>query len=585
MNNYTTFLFSLMIGLAGPWQGTRADEPTDAAEAASSAEDGSSTGGQLRDFNTDLIYQPPPKPPEPTQKPVAQNKVKAYQIKPARPQTKGGKAPPVAKPPQVKSQAAGVQLTLHNQQSRLIRVTVDSSVSMDLKEKVDLAQVTDPTIADILIPTTKKIVVVGKSVGTTQLLLQMGKRYVTFHVRVEPNFSVLMQMIKNVSPSSEVQLGALKGKTIVTGRVPDAQTSQRIEELAAAFQGGEVVNHLSVAGVQQTLLHVVVAEVNKEAMRSLGINWAVGGSKLSRDFFFANNIGQLNPTLFSSAGLPDVTQGQQLFSVAPTVNSPETNVTFGFPRAELQYFLNALRENNLARTLAEPNLVAISGQTATFLAGGEVPVPVTQGGAVAGAITIQYKEFGVRLAFTPTVSAGEIIRIHVMSEVSDAIPDSQQIGGLPVFTFTTRRVESTIEIGNGQTFAIAGLLNDRVQAIASKIPGLGDIPVLGALFSSVNYQKSRTELVVLVTPRLVEPLEPQQVVPPLGALTKHPTDFELFGLQKLEGGKRPVEGTEWAPSAKSKETKPQEAVSAAPSAGGLQGPWGFENPEGTLSDD
>jgi pilus assembly protein CpaC len=160
---------------------------------------------------------------------------------------------------------------------------------------------------------------------------------------------------------------------------------------------------------------------------------------------------------------------------------------------------------------------------------------VTQGGATAGSITIEYKEFGVRLHFTPTVVGNQLIRLHVMSEYSDAIPGATLAGGLPTFSFTTRRVESTVECGNGQTFAIAGLLSERVRAVSSKIPALGDIPILGALFSSVEYQKSNTELVILVTPELVQALDPQQVGPAPGALMTEPNDAELFGSGLLEG--------------------------------------------------
>lgn len=324
------------------------------------------------------------------------------------------------------------------------------------------------------------------------------------------------------------------------------------------------------------MLRVTVAEVNKEALRSLGINWAIGGSKLSRDFFLANNIGQLNPTNFGSNGLPDLTTGQMTYSVNPVGTSALTNVTFGFPRAELQFFVNALRENSLARTLAEPTLVAISGQTASFLAGGEVPIPVTQGGAVAGAITIEYKEFGVRLAFTPTILGNQLMRLHVMSEVSDAVETSRVVGTLPLFTFTTRRVETTVECGNGQSFAIAGLLSDNVRAISSKIPGVGDIPVIGALFSSVEYRNDKTELVVLVTPELVEAIDPQQVVTPPGADMRQPDDFELFGLGLLEG--RTAEATvgetdsEEPTAADTAATVKERSLAELP----LYGPWGSE---------
>ncbi|OQZ05660.1 MAG: hypothetical protein B6D36_09000 [Planctomycetes bacterium UTPLA1] len=395
-------------------------------------------------------------------------------------------------------------------------------------------------------------------------------------VMVGPNYKPLQNLIQAVSPQSSVRVDGLNGTIVLSGRAPDADTARKIEEMAKVFQGGDVLNHIWVSGVQQTMLRVTVAEVNKEALRSLGINWAVGGSKLSRDFFLANNIGQLNPTNFGSNGLPDVTTGQMTYAVNPVGTSPLTNVTFGFPRAELQFFVNALRENSLARTLAEPTLVAISGQTASFLAGGEVPIPVTQGGAVAGAITIEYKEFGVRLAFTPTILGNQLMRLHVMSEVSDAVETSRVVGTLPLFTFTTRRVETTVECGNGQSFAIAGLLSDNVRAISSKIPGVGDIPVIGALFSSVEYRNDKTELVVLVTPELVAAIDPQQVVTPPGADMRQPDDFELFGLGLLEGrtAKAAVGETDSEePTAGETAAKVKEqSLAELP----LYGPWGSE---------
>lgn len=461
--------------------------------------------------------------------------------------------------------------------AKLIRVSVNSSVTVDLKTKIDRIELADPTVAEVLVPAPGKVIVVGKSAGATQLLLQIGSEYHVFHVAVQPNFTVLKELIDALSPSSRVYVDTLNGQIVLRGHVPDGETALRIEQLATVHQGGEVVNHLTVAGVQQTLVRVVVAEVNKESLRALGVNWAVGASQLSRDFFLANNLGQLNPTNFSSNGLADVTTGQLTYSVAPTGLGPNTNITFGFPRAELQFFFNALRENGLARTLAEPNLVAISGQTASFLAGGEVPIPISQGGAVAGAITIEYKEFGVRLAFTPTVVGGQVIRLHVMTEVSEAIPTTGPgAGGLPLFAFNTRRVESTIECGNDQTFAIAGLLDSKINAVASKIPGLGDLPILGTLFSSVSYQKEETELIVLVTPQLVEPLDLDQVGPPPGTLMKDPSDFELFALQQLEGGLQEELEEAMESSEESDEDINYSASDSAP-APSLQGPWGVED--------
>ncbi len=472
--------------------------------------------------------------------------------------------------------------------ARLITVARNSSAAIDLKMDCDRAEIADPNIADIVVISPKRVIVSGKTFGTTQMILRVGQQQKVFNVSVEHDLSLLTDAIRSISPTANVQPRSVNGTIVLSGTVPDSQTGERIAEMASLFQTGQVRNQLTVAGVQQTMLRVVVAEVNKEAVRQLGFNWAIGGGDWTRDFFFANNVGGLNPTVFTSNGSTNIGGSptpQITYSVFPVGNGPGTNLTFGFPRAEFQVFMQALRQNSLARVLAEPNLVAISGQTATFLAGGEVPIPVTQGGAVAGSITIEYKEFGIRLAFTPTVLAGQIVRLHVMSEVSDAIPGTTIAGGLPVFSFLTRRVESTVECGNGQTFAMAGLLNERVRAVARKFPGLGDVPVLGALFSSVEYQKDNTELVVLVTPQLVEPLDPQQVPPPPGSLMTSPSDYELFALGQLEGQPNEAPTYEGVPRDHAPVNTPppgqgsgvrgQGSGPQASSVYALRGPWGL----------
>lgn len=467
------------------------------------------------------------------------------------------------------------------EQARQITVSKDSAVTIDLKMPIDRVETRDPNIADVVRPSPQRIIVVGKGYGTTRLVLYTEQEQRVIDVNVEMNLSVLSELIHSIAPTADVQLRSVNGLIVLRGTVPDSETAQQIAELASIVQGGEVRNQLRVAGVQQTMLRVVVAEVNREAIKELGVNWAMGGSDWSRDFFFANNIGQLNPTAFSSSGLPNLVAGnnqggQMTYSVAGVGNGAAANVTFGFPRAEFQMFMNALRQNGLSRILAEPNLVAISGQTARFLAGGEVPIPVPQGGATAGAIAIEYHEFGVRLGFTPTVAAGQIIRLHVMSEVSEAVPGQQIIGGFPVFTFNTRRVESTIECGNGQTFALAGLLSEDIRATASKIPGLGDIPVLGALFSSTEYRKANTELVVLVTPQLVEPLDPQMVPPVPGSDMTEPNDFQFFGLQRLEGTPTRMPEPEGVPRDHTPvATRPSEGTAWPSTQTALRGPWGF----------
>lgn len=472
-------------------------------------------------------------------------------------------------------------------QSELISLPVKTTREIAFDEPLDGVAVEDPEPVGVRVLTPRRLAITGKEIGTTTLTVEMSGTTRSFFVRVEPNLELVRSLVASVAPTAEIELRSLNGAVFLTGRVPDAETAELIKTIAAASVGEKVVSSLRVAGLQQTLLRVVVAEVNKNATRQLGINWAIGASGWSQDFFLANNLNQLNPTRFGSSGVADVTLGQNLYSVAPVSNGATTNVTFGFPRAEFQVFLHALRENGLARTLAEPNLVAISGQTATFLVGGEVPLSVVSSTGGTSTVSIIYKEFGIRLAFTPTVLGGQLVRLHVMSEVSQPTPSSVTSGGLPVFSFETRRVETTIECGNGQTFAIAGLLSEDVRSIASKIPGLGDIPVLGTLFSSTSYQKEETELVVLVTPQLVEPLDPDQVPDAPGAQMTEPTDFELFALQKLEGTPREPASNE--PAMEEEAESPDDAGTTADggdkatSARGdsveydLRGPWGFED--------
>lgn len=479
--------------------------------------------------------------------------------------------PPAGSPPLIQS------ISVESESSQRVRVNRNSTAVIKLNRPVDSVSVADTSIADVVLTSPMQIIVAGKAFGTTQLLLQVGDEQRTLSIDVELDLTMLKAFIKQTSPTAHVDIRSLNGVLFINGTVPDADVARQIAEVGSLVQGGEVKTNLKIAGVQQTMLRVVVAEVNKSAIRQLGVNWAIGGNGWSRDFYFANNLGQMNPTTFGTTGLADVRAGQNTTFLLQNQNGVGSNITFGFPQAEFQMFVNALRENNLARLLAEPNLVAISGQTATFLAGGEVPIPVAQGGANAGAVTIDYREFGVRLAFTPTILGGQVIRLHVMTEVSDAVPTGGVAGGFPLFTFNTRRVESTIECGDGQTFAIAGLLNDQVRGLASKIPGLGDLPVLGTLFSSTDYERELTELVVLVTPQLVEPLDPHQVPPPPGSLMTEPTDSQLFFEQKLEGTPKPRADhrggvpRETFPA----KTRPGMAGDWASSDLSIRGPWGM----------
>lgn len=413
-----------------------------------------------------------------------------------------------------------------------LRLVKDKSAVIRLTQPISRASIASPEVADVAVLSPTDLIVSGKQFGTTQLVLfsETGLQKI-YDLVVEVNVPLLEELIRDIAPSAQVKTQSLLDTIVLTGSVPDATTAQRIAEIAELLSPGKVRNQLNVAGVQQVQIRCTVAEVNRSAMRELDMNWFFGGAAYSRDFFFANNLNGLNPTIVRSSGLLDLRTGQQFISVLNNANGVGTNLTFGFTRAPFQFFVQALRENGLIRVLAEPNLIAINGQKATFLVGGEVPIPIV----LQNTFSVEYKKFGIQLEFTPHVVAGQIIRMTVTPEVSDIDPTRQAvIAGFAIPAFTTRRAESTVEVGNGQTFAMAGLLNQTVRATARKIPGIGDLPVIGTLFSSTQYMKNETELVILVTPELVSPLEPHQVAPVPGQDIRDPNDAELFLFQQLE---------------------------------------------------
>jgi pilus assembly protein CpaC len=418
---------------------------------------------------------------------------------------------------------------------RLINVPMNKGVLVDFSVPVSEVRVANPEIADVAVTGSKQILVSGKSFGTTQLIAWVdGGQPTTFDVAVDIDLERLRASVRSAVPRARVQANSVLDTVVLAGTVPDAESAQHIMEIANIYSA-KVVNHLRVAGVQQVLLRCTVAEVNRTATRELGFNGWMAGDNF-KDAFAVSQVGGINPVNIGGAGsasaslrIPFVTDQNGL----PLTASP--TLSLGFPRVQMQVFIRALRENGLLRVLAEPNLVTVSGQEASFLAGGEFPIPVPQGGQ-NNSVTIEYREFGVRLRFTPSVLSENTIRLHVAPEVSE--PDfstTVTIGGFTVPGLIERRVDTVVELGAGQTFAIGGLLSEKARGVSTKVPGLGDLPVLGALFSSVQYQSNETELVVLVTPELVGPLMPDQVAYVPGVDLAAPNDAELFLEGRLEG--------------------------------------------------
>ena len=450
-----------------------------------------------------------------------------------------------------------------------IHVAVNKSVLIETNLPATRQQTLSPEIADIRSISPTQVLVQGKSFGRTQVIIWSGEQRKVFDVSVELELDLLREAIRGVSPFSRVDALPVMDTVVLSGTVPDADDADRIMQIASIF-ATSVQNHMEIAGEQQVLLRVTMAEVSRSVLRQLGINGLLAGENF-RDFIVANNIGAINPTTFGfgtgavTGNLPFITPGTAV-GTSPTLS-------LGFPRVQMQVFLQAIRENGLLKVLAEPNLVAISGRTASFLAGGEFPIPVPQTGAAGtgNTITIEFREFGVRLSFTPVVLANQMIRLNIAPEVSELdFARGVSIGGFVVPGLNVRRTETTIEMGNGQSLVISGLLSENIRATSSRIPGVGDIPVLGALFASTEYRKNLTELMVLVTPEIVSPLNPDQIGQMPGYDLQEPDDWQLFALglleQKPDAAAGEAAGAGAAVNASTPQANPEEVT--------LLGPWG-----------
>jgi len=375
------------------------------------------------------------------------------------------------------------------------------------------------------------LLVSARKPGTTNLIISDDAgRVQSIEVTVRTDLKGLQDQLDKVVAGSVIQASEAGGAIVLRGQVADLKSADQAAQIAARY-GSKVLNFLEISGGQQVMLEVKFAEVSKSATSQLGINFGYTDGKA----FGGSNIGQVSPLSVQAGAAP----GQLMLGVP----SPSATVSiFGTGQVgdtAFAYFIDALRQNNLMRTLAEPNLVAISGQEASFLAGGEFPIPITQGGGTGSggtAITIEYREFGVKLNFVPVVLGDGRIRLKVSPEVSDLdFTTAVRFNGFVVPGLTSRKVNTTVELAEGQTFAIAGLLNSQITANTDVTPGLGDIPILGALFRSVRYQRKETELVVLVTPRLVAPMNPAAVTPAPGEKWRYPSELDLFANADLGG--------------------------------------------------
>ena len=400
--------------------------------------------------------------------------------------------------------------------------------------------VTDPKIADVQVLTRDQVLLQGIKVGSTDLILwSEGEKQVSQRkVLVNIDTARFKEKLDELFPLSSLEVNQSNEVLIVKGLL---RTADQVTQLHSYLDkiGIAYVDMTSVAGVQQVQLQVRVAEVSRSALRALGIN--AFHTHTNDDYFVGTRIGGAGVSPISIGPKPGTAAGDTTDFVFGNDVTAGTLVTIfaGFPKSDFEIFLQALAENHYLRILANPTLVALSGEDASFLAGGEFPVPVPQGGAGIGGIptiTIQYKKYGVQLDFRPTVLGDGSIRLFVSPEVSEiSTINIVKIVDTDIPSLNTRKAQTTLELKSGQTFAIAGLLKHNTQALNARIPGLGDIPVLGPLFRSVRYTEDETELVILVTASLVEPMSVATVPPLPGFLHARPTDWELYLEGRIEG--------------------------------------------------
>ncbi len=410
--------------------------------------------------------------------------------------------------------ALAAPLTTAEARMRVIEKSSDmkigvASVAQGTSEtmKVDTSYtdlvVGDPDIADVVPLTDRSLYVLGKKLGRTSVSIYGADKQLLGVLDIEVSYDSreMAVELKRRLPDANIKVSSVNGHILLTGTVPDAITLDQAVLIAKQF-GPEVVNSMSVDRSQQVMLEVRFLEVSRTAGRELSSRLSVTG-----------------PGYSATTGFPGLQTGQDAFgTLTGSIVSGGVNATLA---------VRALEEKGLARRLAEPNLVALSGDTASFLAGGEFPFPVASG--IAGQVSIEFKKFGVGLSFTPTVLKDGLINLKIDPEVSEL--DNTQgiaIGGVQVPGLVVRRASTTVELKDGQSFAMAGLLQSVNSSDLSQLPWVGNIPILGALFRSTSFQRHETDLVIMVTPRLVRPAVPGQALhSPLDS-TKRTNDSELF---------------------------------------------------------
>ena len=407
--------------------------------------------------------------------------------------------------------------TVEQRDIQKLELISGKSKVLDLPVAIKRASLANPEVADTVVLSPTQLYLTGKMTGITNLTLwnESGKMMGMYDVIIAPDLSRLKEDLHKTLPEEKgILVTSSHDHITLSGTASNANSLSRALSIAEAYAPKKIVNAMQIGGVQQVMLEVRVAEMNRELIRRLGINF----SMLAPESFGISLLGQLTQ-------LAGATQ----------VASQSIGGIFGFNAGSTSWtgFIDALKEENLLKVLAKPTLVALNGQEAAFLAGGEFPIPVPQ---TFGLVTIQFKKFGVGLVFTPNIMDSKHISLNVAPEVSELdFTNALRTQGFTIPAITTRRATTTIELADGQSFAIGGLMRDNVRESVKKFPYLGELPIIGALFRSSSFQKSESELLIIVTPHLVKPLDMTAQTLPTDYYVE-PNDFEFYLMGFPEKG-------------------------------------------------
>ncbi len=418
--------------------------------------------------------------------------------------------------------------------SRALDVPMNRAVVVESDVPFAELSIANPGIADISSLSDRTIYVLGKEPGRTTLTIlgADGRLITNVDVHVTPDIAEFKERLEQILPGEPIEVRTANDGIVLSGTVTSIAKLDRALELAQRYAPERVSNLMSVGGTQQVMLKVRFAEMQRSVSQSLSASLGVQGTALGNDLGLAIGTNSLN----NSGALANGLGGR-----IPATSSNNASTLFGFNAGgvEVGLLLEALESRGVVRTLAEPNLTALSGQEASFLAGGEYPIPVSQEN---GAITIEYKPFGVQLDFTPRVVEGDLINLELNAAVSSIDPTNGfTANGFSVDAFRRRETSTTVEMRDGESFAIAGLLSDDFRDLSGQVPWLGDIPVLGALFRSADYARQQTELVIIITPHLVTPTRGETLALPTDRV-RPPTEGELFLFGRVAASQAPKSG-------------------------------------------